>query len=145
MEATFIYLASPYWHEREIIRIARVNMVRKKTAALMEEGYVVYSPICHNHPVAAHLPSVLRHSHDFWMKQDLVILNRADELWVLTLDDWQVSRGVTKEIEFAKIAHKPIRYIAYDELAHRSDPDLPNEAAPLVRSEVAAGPRGFDR
>lgn len=139
-----IYLASPYWHEQEVIRLARSNMVKRKTAELLEMGVLVYSPICHNVEVAKHLPTILRHSHDFWMAVDLPMLSRCNELWVLQLAEWQLSRGIAAEIEHAKSLSLPIRYIDYADSAFERNTDLPQQAAEELRSGSAPAARGLD-
>lgn len=106
-----IYLASPYWHEDEIVRLARATQTRQKTAQLLVAGNVVYSPIVHNESLVKFLPEGLRHDHDFWMGIDLPVLQRCDQLWIYMLDGWKESRGVQREIEFAKQADKTLNYI----------------------------------
>lgn len=112
MKKPIIYLASPYWHEQETIRISRVYLTQLIVAKLLSEGNIIYSPICHNAPLAKFIPDVLRHDHGFWMGIDLPILAKADFLWVLTLDGWSKSRGVAREIEFALSLNMPITYLA---------------------------------
>lgn len=48
-----IYLASPYNHPDEKVRIERFKEIVKISARLMKRGWIVYSPIVHNHPIAA--------------------------------------------------------------------------------------------
>ena len=107
----FIYLASPYWHESESIRLSRVYQVRQKTAELLGQGFVVYSPILHNHQLAHMLPEAIRHSHDFWMGVDLPILSQASALWILCIDGWQTSAGIAAEVVHASNLALSILYL----------------------------------
>jgi hypothetical protein len=49
--------------------------------------------------------------HEFWMKQDIPMLARAERLMVLMIDGWKQSRGVAEEIYFAINRRLPIEYI----------------------------------
>src|SRR4051812_15243129 len=83
-----IYLASPYSHDDPTVREERFREACRATAALIDVGEVVYSPIVHSHPLAAHgLPT----AWEFWEKQDRELIARCDEVVVLTLDGWESS------------------------------------------------------
>lgn len=106
------YLASPYSHPDESVRIERFHAANKAAALLMQDRkHAVFSPISHSHPVAEHLPNELLMSWPFWMDQDFPILEYADELVVLTLPGWKESRGVQAEIAHAQIHGIPVRYM----------------------------------
>lgn len=140
-----IYLASPFWHESEEVRLLRVNLVRKAAAELMEKGYVVYSPIAHCIDISKHLYSANRHSHEFWMKQDLPILQRCDALWVLMLDGWRQSRGLQAEIHFATDRSIPTVFTTGEAIANfadRTDKDLSQSSAEGVRARSAPAVSG---
>ena len=108
-----IYLATPYSHEDEKIRLLRFNAVNKKAGELMLAGYGVFSPISHSHPVALTMKAnKVSNSWPFWEKQDIPFLEHwADELWVLQLDGWSESIGVSAEIKRAQELGKPVRFI----------------------------------
>ena len=95
-----IYLASPYSHPDPSIRQARFDSVCKKAADLMREGYVVFSPIAHSHPISRYLRNP--NDADFYLKQDLPLLEMFDEMWVLALSGWKESKGIQIEMEHAK-------------------------------------------
>jgi nucleoside 2-deoxyribosyltransferase len=104
-----IYLASPYTHPDPAVREQRFQAACRAAAALIHEGFVVFAPIVHSHPVAAYgLPT----SWAFWRKQDQEHLEQCDELLVLMLDGWQESTGVQAEILLARELGKPVRYLA---------------------------------
>lgn len=106
MNGGFIYLASPYAHADPEVREQRYRDARATCIVLMRQGLCIYSPIVHNHPLAGELPA----DHDFWMKMDLPILRRADELWVLKIPGWDVSKGVAREIKEATECRMPVRF-----------------------------------
>jgi nucleoside 2-deoxyribosyltransferase len=106
-----IYLAIPYtWDPAKSFEIAN-----KVSALLMQQGYTVFSPISHSHPIADFLPENLRLDQQFWMYQDLPILSFCDEVWMVIIGDEGLelianSRGCQSEIREAKLKNKPIKY-----------------------------------
>ena len=72
------------------------------------EHRIGFSPITHSHPIAqvGHLPV----EWDYWEAYDKRLLAICDQLYVLTLDDWQESVGVAAEMKLARNMGKPIRY-----------------------------------
>ena len=100
-----IYLAIPYSGMEELSFDISCNVA----AALMKSGKTVYSPIVHGHTLATRhqLPT----GHDFWLKHDLDMLRRCDELYVITLDGWDKSFGVLAEIEEALSMGMPVSFI----------------------------------
>lgn len=96
----YVYLASPYSHADPEVVEQRYEAVLAATAAFMDEGYFVYSPIVHGHELARRhdLPT----DHAFWRGQNEAMLEHAAALWVLKLDLWALSVGVAFEIGFAR-------------------------------------------
>jgi hypothetical protein len=104
-----IYLASPYSHPDPAVRQDRFEKVCHAAAALIRRGHVVFSPIAHSHGMARlGLPT----DWSFWETQDRWFLSVCAELWVLTLDGWQESRGVQAEITIAQSLGKPLRLLS---------------------------------
>lgn len=112
---TFSYLASPYQNPDDkgdyAYMTVRYHEACIAAAKLMAQGHVIFCPIAHSHPIADHLPANLRASHDFWLKQDLALLDAADRLLVLMLYQWDRSFGVRKEIERALDRGIPVTYL----------------------------------
>ena len=96
-----VYIASPYSHKDKYIRMTRVIQVDAKAADLMEQGYLVFSPLSHSHGISEHA-NVDPMDHDFWLRQDLWVLDMCDELHILCLSGWQDSKGIAVEIARAK-------------------------------------------
>lgn len=111
-ETKIIYLAIPYTFDVE----KSFEVANKVSAQLMQDGHIVFSPVSHAHKIADHLPENLRYDQEFWMKQDLAVLERCDELYVVVLDDEGLkkitnSEGVVSEVRFAATHNMKTTYI----------------------------------
>lgn len=108
-----IYLASPYSHNDPDIRQQRYEKVLQITAKMiLKWGLIVYSPIVHNHHVA--LLHENRNEHvafEFWEKFDTKMISRCDELWVYTIEGWNTSIGVNKEMKIAESLSIQVKFI----------------------------------
>jgi hypothetical protein len=82
---------------RESIMATRCDEADKAAAWLMEQGYVVLSPISHSHGIAQHMAPGKRVDHALWMKQDRPFVRASDVMVVLTLDGWRESKGIEHE------------------------------------------------
>ena len=111
-----IYLAIPYtWNPEKSFEIAN-----KVAAKLMNEGNVIFSPISHSHPIADYLDPELKTSQEFWMRQDLPIISKCDELLLIVIEENGIqlineSKGCQSEIKKIKELNKPINYYQYYE------------------------------
>ena len=95
-----IYLACPYSQPDPKTRESRVKAVNKKAAELMEAGNLVFSPLSHSHPISKYC-KIDPCDNDFWLRQDLWILENCDEFHVLCLEGWKESLGILVEMEMA--------------------------------------------
>jgi len=104
---SFIYLASPYTAslhctptEAAIVRQMRYDEAAKATAWFLCRGKAIFSPIVHCHGLAIRhdLPKDIA----FWKWYNDCMLGEAYALYVLTLKDWESSKGVQHEIEIAR-------------------------------------------
>lgn len=104
-----IYLASPYSSDDERVMEKRYHHCCGFCAVAAKEGFVIYSPIVHWHPVAKayNLPK----GFDFWRKLDHEMIECAEALWVFTLDGWKESKGVRFEIHHAHFNSKKVYYV----------------------------------
>lgn len=111
-----IYLAIPYtWNPQKSFEIAN-----KVSARLMEKGNIIFSPVSHSHGIADHLPTEFRTDSNWWMNQDLPLVEWADELHVVLIgenghDLIERSKGVKMEIEHARKHNKPVKIYEYYE------------------------------
>jgi hypothetical protein len=111
-----IYLASPYSHDDPKVRKERFKKVVAANAHLIMQGFSVYSPIVHGHSLVEHWKEhgEQRAGWDFWEKFDTLMIRKSDSFWVLTLEGWKESVGVTSELELANRLFLPIRYVDKD-------------------------------
>ena len=105
-----IYLASPHSHPDPGVREIRFRQVAKTTGYLIRNGFCVFSPIAHSHPIDLYTPDLPK-GWDFWKKADTEFIRMASEVYVLMLAGWSQSVGVTAEIKLAKELGIPITYI----------------------------------
>ncbi len=104
------YLASPYAHKDESIKLYRQQAVTKAAARLQENGHFVFSPLTHNIPL---IEEGITNSWDTWKSYDLSMLLKCDALYVLKLEGWETSQGVQEEIKAAKEIGLPIYELDY--------------------------------
>jgi hypothetical protein len=107
-----IYLACPYTHPDSHVREARFRAATRAAAALIKEGYVVYSPITMTHPidvVLAGTTSTL--GSDYWVAFDEAFMDICSEMVILKVDGWDRSSGIRREREYFESQGKPVRFI----------------------------------
>jgi nucleoside 2-deoxyribosyltransferase len=109
-----VYLAVPYSHENPDVRFKRFERSCRATAYLMSEGYIVFSPITHSHPVAAHLNNHL--SYEFWLEQDAPFLDWADEICILKIDGYKESKGVNWEKKYMEGLDKLVWFLDWEDV-----------------------------
>lgn len=106
------YVASPYSHPNPTVRLERWKAVCRFAGRMLEDGYHVFSPIAHSHPIA--IAGDIGTEFDHWESLDMEMLRRCDELIVLQLDGWDASYGVLKEMRVAHDLKMKVRYVAPD-------------------------------
>src|ERR1700739_3365873 len=106
-----VYVASPYSHPNRVVEETRNIGVAVAMGYLMNNfaDYAFFSPICHTHPIAT-LCKLPGH-WEFWKKYDEAMLSRCDEIWVLCLEGWEQSKGVTAEVNIAKDLGLTVKHI----------------------------------
>ena len=111
MKTKLYYLATPYSHPEPKMREARFIMACLVAGELMDHGLHVFSPISHSHPIACqwNLPK----GWDFWGKQDLVMMDRCDEMIVIMAPGWDESKGIKEEMIYAEFKGMPIHMMPY--------------------------------
>ena len=103
MVKPMVYLAIAFTHDKDAVMKMRYELANWASSILMDEGYVVFSPISHSYGIAKYLGKMV--DHDYWMDQCLPWMESCDLLVVF--DDgpagaWQHSKGVQAEIHYAK-------------------------------------------
>jgi len=100
MPKTLTYLASPYTHENHEVEEARFREVCRAGSHFISHGLIVFVPIAMSHPIREACPDV-GGDWETWSHQDYAFLDCSKQVYVLTLDGWQDSVGVTAEIQYA--------------------------------------------
>lgn len=129
---TKVYVGCPYTHKDPKVVEDRVRIATKLAAFIMSKGHVVFSPLTHSHTIADFLPPEDRFSQEFWMGQDLPMLEACDVLAVLMLPGWEESKGLNTEIQAARRLNKKLAWVLPGknwELARTNTPwiELPTE------------------
>lgn len=102
-----IYLACPYTHPSEEVRLQRFIAVTQTAARLTAQGFQVYSPITMGHVLG--MVELMPSDWGFWARHCLSFVERwATVVYVLQLDGWQESLGVGMEIKAAKRMDIPV-------------------------------------
>lgn len=107
------YLATPYSFSNtssEDEKRQRFNQVTRQALLLFNDGINVYSPITQHHTIARHGDTISLSTAE-WMEFDLTFLSVANQMYVLMLDGWKESKGLSQEIKYARANHIPIEYI----------------------------------
>lgn len=109
-----VYLAVPYTHPLENVRELRFEIINRVSGSLFSYGIFNFSPITHSHVVAEAMKVdglATTTKWDFWAEYDCYMISLCDALWVVCLDGWKRSVGVTAEIIYAQENNIPIKYL----------------------------------
>ncbi|QDP49247.1 MAG: hypothetical protein Tp1100DCM1099271_10 [Prokaryotic dsDNA virus sp.] len=110
------YLAAPYslgGISTEYDRMQRYAMITRQAWLLFKQGINIYSPVTLHHTIQRYGRIDLTTRQ--WMKYDCAYLQHCKDMYVLMLDDWEVSTGVLAEIDYAKENHIPLLFIEPNE------------------------------
>lgn len=112
----YAYLASPYSYKDPALVQHRFEEGQRATAWLMTQGFVVYSPIAHWHPIATK-HKLAGTAADFAEQNKIMLRDAKEGLILLALRGWRESVGVNMEIDWALREGQPIRsmFLAYDD------------------------------
>ncbi len=104
-----IYLASPYTSPDSKLCHVRYLMACTVTAEIMKKGELVFSPIVHSHLLAKRYQLPVH--FDFWQNWCLSFLRHwATELYILDMDGWRESKGISIEKRLADEMCLPVFY-----------------------------------
>ncbi|HBT76702.1 MAG TPA: DUF1937 domain-containing protein [Planctomycetaceae bacterium] len=112
---SILYVACPYSHIDPEVREYRFRTACRASALLMKAGIVVFSPLSHSVPIAEYVGEV-ESDHEFWLGQDIPILQRCEELLIIGMPGWTESLGVRKEMFEALALQKPITLIDEEDI-----------------------------
>jgi len=108
MKPTKVYLASPYTHEQYLVRALRAKAAARAAGVLLKAGYLVFSPIVHGHLIAMYSKFPVPIDYSYWESLNKEFIIWSDVLYILTLDGWEDSAGIEREIDIAKTYNKEI-------------------------------------
>lgn len=96
-----IYLASPYTDIDPKVREHRFHCATMAAAHLVEQEFIVYSPITMTHPIDLILAAEGQTlGSDYWVRFDEAFLEVCSKIVILKLDGWDRSSGVRREMEW---------------------------------------------
>lgn len=103
----FWFLASPYSARNDrALEDYRAHLAWRGAAYLLSLGVHVFSPIHATHSAA--LVHDLPRDADHWRAFNAAFIDAAAGMIVHKLPDWEYSKGVRMEIDYCRIAGKPI-------------------------------------
>jgi len=122
---TRVYLGAPYSNPNPLWMKLRFELINIAAMQLILDGFVVFSPISHSHPIASTSSDKQAvQNYDLWLGQDNHFMEWADVLVVLELPGWRDSKGLKYEMEWFYKHNKPVAYlhlndVYYSELDRR--------------------------
>ena len=113
-----IYLASRYTDPDKDIMDYRYHDTLYTAAKLIEEGHAVISPIVHCHEMARQYN--MPRDAGFWLAYNWNIFQACSSMFIIDAWDWQESKGVMRELEWATWLQRPVNLV-YIENAGQCD------------------------
>lgn len=96
-----VYLMAPYSHKDIRVCEERFNIANNVSAFLMDQGYIVFSPLSHSHPISmsdyAKETDTSHLDHGVWLEQDFAWLQFCEGYFILRIKGWEKSTGVSVE------------------------------------------------
>lgn len=106
-----VYVCSPFSHKFKKVMRDREKEINRIAAELIYKYKVaLFLPITQSAPLERIIPA-LGGSFEKWRDIDLEWVKTCDELWVVMMEGWKDSIGVTAEIEYARELKKDVRFI----------------------------------
>lgn len=78
---------------------------------LLVQDVKTYCPIAHGHSLNKYMPEIAKDDHNFWMRVDKFYIDHCYSLLVACMDNWENSRGIGEEIEYATMKGKKVFYM----------------------------------
>lgn len=106
---SYIYVANPYSNADKMVMRMRAELVIQYAAYLYNKNVIVFSPIAHGEAVA--LKYDLPTDYAYWKASCEAFISHCKAVYVLCLEGWRESTGVTAEIKFAKGLGIEVKYV----------------------------------
>lgn len=104
------YFAHIYTATDKRAELANFNLCGIRTAKLIKQGYFVYSPICHTHPIHMAWPEFLvNDERELWIALDMIIIQRTNFTGLILAPLWEQSDGCCGERDKFIELGKPIK------------------------------------
>lgn len=111
------YLASPFNSEADDVKRYRAQRAVHANAMLLMAGVKTFSPIAHSYESSlSHYLQGFSISHEKFMDIDIELLKHAEFCIVLTLSGWDISKGVSQEIEYCRQNEIPLYKLSFDDV-----------------------------
>jgi hypothetical protein len=104
-----IYLALPYMHNSPTMMDLRADISDIISVDLANQGYAVFAPISAWHKIAVKYG--MRGDWEFWKHFDEAFIKCCKKVSVIKLPGWNISTGVTAEINIAEENDIEVDYI----------------------------------
>lgn len=105
------YFAHPYTARDKRAEEANFRLCCIRSAKLITMGYMVYSPICHTHPIHMAWPPFLENDErQLWIGLDNLIMAETKFDGIILAPGWQKSRGCCAEKVAFEQQAKPILF-----------------------------------
>lgn len=102
-----IYVASPYSHENKRVEQQRFLLTESfVNHCLKNLGVLVFSPIVYTHKLA--VANAWPTDAGFYMTFNMNMLRRAESMFELRLEGWEMSKGMEVERKIADTLRIPI-------------------------------------
>lgn len=111
-----VFISAPYTHIDPAIVADRMMKVSQYFAKLLSQNIICLSPLATGQFILDR--TTIRSDFDFWKNLSLRYIDACDTVHVLMLPGWDVSTGVSVEIEHAKNVGKKIIFVHENEIQH---------------------------
>jgi hypothetical protein len=112
-----VYLACPYTHPDINVCTYRFNAATKAAVHLCRKGHIVYSPITMTHPMDVLMNEVGGTlGSDYWVKFDEAFMQHCSMMYILTINGWWESKGVSRETHFFRSRLRAVEYLSMQEV-----------------------------
>lgn len=112
----YFYISNPY-NGTDEQKEMRAEMAARVCGLLLKRGVFAWSPIVHNHAMMKTFNQFTLEERQTWMLEfDFSLLKASCGMVVLTIEGWEQSFGVGKEIELCKDLGLPILHLDPREL-----------------------------
>jgi len=95
---------------------ANYNLSNIRAAKLIEQGYLIYSPISHSHPIHTAWPAFVSNNviHNMWYEFDKQYIEQIPFVGIILAPGWEDSEGCKKEKALFERLGREIKFYEKD-------------------------------